>query len=273
MRSFILSLPGKLQAAFVIGATIAIAFLSAIVCSLCFDHHQLTSNTDLISSVYQAMGTIYAILLTFTLWGVWQNFTDAGKSVQIEAYTLLDLVHMMESSATLANNHVKQAALDYLRIVVQHEWSSLKTLTNEQINQQENTHNISRDLVDNVQNIKPQNEREMIIYNQALSLLTRWLDARRTRMLIARGDSARALWPLLFTGAFVLFAFHGLFVANTIAIWAMLLFGTSLVVGVTFYLIFTLDCPFAGSLSIDAEPYTFAIKILCKDRKSAAEIA
>lgn len=266
MRTLILALPYRLQPAFVIISTIILAFAAAFLCSLFFSYHQLTMNNDLISTVYQVMGTIYAILLTFTLWGVWQNFTDAGKSVQNETYALLDLVHMMESSAGIGTPEVRKAALEYVNAVIKREWPILKSLTNEAINMREHTNSICRELVDCVQNIKPQNEREIVIYNQSLSLLTRWLDARRTRMLIARGDSARALWPLLFTGAIVLFAFHGLFVAETFILWSLLMFGTSLVIGVTFYLIFSLDCPFAGSLSIDAEPFELAVGILCKER-------
>ena len=90
MRSFLLSLSGKLQAFFIIGATLIIAFTSAILFSLCFDEHQLVVNTDLISSVYQVMGTVYAILLTFTLWGVWQNFTEAKASVQNDVQEIVD---------------------------------------------------------------------------------------------------------------------------------------------------------------------------------------
>ncbi len=210
------------------------------------------------------MGTIYAILLTFTLWGVWQYFTEAGNSVQNEAYALLDLVHMLEASHETEFNmkDLRHAALSYANMVVKEEWPRLNNFTNSCINLREKNQSGSLDIVKTVQNIQPRSPREEVIFNQTLQLLTRWLDARRTRILIARGNSARALWPLLFTGAFVLFAFHGMFVAQTILIWIMLLFGTSLVIGVTFYLIFTLDCPFSGSLSIDSEPFDLAIGIL-----------
>lgn len=265
MRSFLLSLTGKYQAVFVIVITILLAFTAAISCSLFFDVHQLITNTDLISSVYQVMGTVYAILLTFTLWGVWQNFTEASTSVQNEAYALLDLVHVLEASSTWKNANIREAALTYATLVVEKEWPTLKNVTNTVINLSEHNRSSSMQLVQAVQRITPSNERDAILFEQALGLLKNWLDARRTRILIARGNSAKALWPLLCTGAFVLFAFHGLFVAKTLGIWATLLFGTSLVIGATFYLIFTLDCPFEGSLSIDSEPFTLAINILKKN--------
>lgn len=261
MRAFILSIPGKIQVIFIIGSIILLAFITASICSLFFDEHQLVTNTDLISSVYQVMGTIYAILLTFTLWGVWQSFSEAGAAVRNEAFALLDLVHMFE---TINNKStvLRNAVLSYSTFVIENEWPALKNFTSNLINIRESNHGAAWKIIDVAQKVAVENQQNTVIFEQILTLLTRWLDARRDRILIARGDSAKALWPLLFTGALVLFSFHGLFVAKTLGIWIMLLFGASLVIGVTFYLIFTLDCPFMGALSIDSEPFLLITHLL-----------
>src|SRR5438445_12862904 len=125
MRTFILSLPEKFQPIFIISTTLFLAFASAIFCGLFFDEHQLVSNTDLISSVYQVMGTIYAILLTFTLWGVWQSFSEAGASVQNEAFALLDLVHMFET-INAKSTILREAVYNYSKFVIEKEWPALK---------------------------------------------------------------------------------------------------------------------------------------------------
>jgi hypothetical protein len=90
-------------------------------------------------------------------------------------------------------------------------------------------------------------------------LLTNWLDARRRRLQSAGGGYAAALWPLLIAGALVLFAFHGLFVAKSFAVWAALLLGLSAVVGLAFYLIYSLDSPFTGSLSAHVGPFQWVL--------------
>lgn len=265
MRLFLLSLNHRLQIAFIIGFTIFSAFVLATLASLFFDTHQLTTNTDLISSVYEVMGTIYAILLTFTLWGVWQNFTNAATSVENEAFALLDLVHIVESSTLMKATHLRQAVLNYCQLVVEKEWPKLKSITNEIVNHfHEQSRESAMQIVSIVQNIHPGTNRDEVVFGQALRILDTWLDARRARLLIARGNSARALWPLLFTGATVLFSIHGLFVAKTMGIWATLLVGTSLVTAVTFYLIYTLDCPFEGALSVDPEPFLYIQGLLSK---------
>jgi hypothetical protein len=269
MRAFILSLPARLQPVLIITGTIVLAFLIASLFGFFFDAHQLESNTDLISSVYQVLGTLYAILLTFSLWGVWQNFTDAGNSVQNEAYGLVDLVHMTEFSVHLKNANVRQTALAYAKCVVEDEWCTLHARTHASLSTSEKSRALSLQLVAEVQNIVPHDPREMAIFDQTLKTLNHWLDSRRTRILRAEGNSAKALWPLLTTGALLLFGFHGLFVAKTVEIWVALLTGLSLLVGLAFYLIFSLDCPFSGSLSIDTEPFEMAINILAAKNPNA----
>lgn len=264
MRAFLLSLSAKYQIAMVVGLTILLAFCIANIFTLFFDFHQLQSNTDLISAIYQVLGTTYAILLTFTLWGVWQNYCIAEASVQNEANALVDLIHIFEASGNWHNNNIRLAALAYTKTVVEHEWAALKNINDDAINIRERSHTESNNIVLAVQEISPQTDREVAIFSHTLTMLGTWLDARRTRLLMAKGNSAKALWPLLLTGGFVLFAFHGLFVANTLGIWMALLFGTSLIIGLTFYLIFSLDCPFSGAPSIDVEPFKLATSILSK---------
>lgn len=261
IRSFLLSLPVYLQLFITIGATIILAFLIANFSSTFFDMHQLITNTDLISSVYEGMCTIYAILLTFTLWEIWQNFSTADAAVQKEAYTLLNLVYMVESSPEW-KIQIREIALQYLYLVTSQEWPVLKSFADHPNVTQEKSHASCVELIKLVQNIVPSGNRETVLFDQSLTLLNKWLDARRARLMIARGNCAKAMWPLLFTGACVLFLFHGLFVAKTLGIWAILLLGVSSVIGLTFYLIFTLDSPFAGSPSVNVEPFELAIGVL-----------
>lgn len=267
MRSFLLSLPEKLQAVIVIGSTIASAFIVAIIVSLLSDIDQLEHNMGLSTSVYGVLGTLYAVLLAFAVSGVWQSFSKAIMSVQTEADTLADLVHSAENTDDGRKKEISALALAYTMVVINQEWATLSRMNQRITKVPELSRDTSTLLTNAVLSIQPINDREVTIFAQALMLLNNWLDARRTRLMLAQGDSARALWPLLISGALVLFAFHGLFTASSTFVWSALLLGLSFIIGLAFYLIFSLDCPFIGSLSVSATPFDWGISLFDTKKK------
>jgi hypothetical protein len=262
MRNWLLSLDDRIHFLIIVGSTIVISFLIATF--IRFPLAAFISDKDIlvVGVIYQVIGTIYAVLLAFTMLGVWQNFSKAELSAQTEAFALLDLVQIMESCAKHAYVNIRQAALDYLTLVVQNEWRTLKTLTKTVVTAHEISRSSSVHIMHLVQNVEPENAREVAIFSQSLTLLSAWLDARRVRILTAKGNTARALWPLLLTGAVFLCSFHGLFIPSTMGLWLVLLCALSVVLGLSFYLIFSLDCPYAGKLSVDLGPFYWAISSL-----------
>lgn len=121
-------------------------------------------------------------------------------------------------------------------------------------------------LIDEIQTIQPVDARDNVIFSHTLTLLTKWLDARRTRITISKGNIAKALWPMLAAGALVLFAFHGLFIFENPILWITLLFFFSSIIGLSFYLIFTLDCPFGGFPIVDIGPFKWVLAWLQEEK-------
>ncbi len=262
MRRLLLTLPARLQLFVVVFTTIIVAFVCAITLRQFFDVHQLLNNISLITSVYMVLGTLYAVLLAFSVTGVWQGFSTALMYVQLEADALTDLVHMVEAIDEKKQINFRALALTYATVVMNEEWPTLAILGDNFFCSQEVSHHSSMVLLSAMLAIKPATEYQQILYSQALTLLNKWEDARRTRLRLARGDSAKALWPLLIAGGAILFAFHGLFVASSHAIGAVLLLGLSFTIGLAFYLIFTLDCPFTGMPKVEPTPFAWVLDIL-----------
>ncbi len=260
IRPWLLSLPEKMQILVIVGATVASAFGAAICTKGLFDPHELIANSGLTASVYEVLGTTYAVLLAFAVSGVWQNFSTAHASVQAEADALSDLVHVALVFPSERTGEVRAVALAYAKSVVHEEWPALPRVAQGHIPPQKLGRQSSMALIRAVQTLDPVNAREAAVFEQTLVVLKNWLDARRERLESARGGSASALWPLLIAGAVVLFAFNGLFVTGAPPVWTALLLGFSSVVGLAFYLIFSLESPFTGGLSAKATPFHWVIE-------------
>jgi hypothetical protein len=251
-------LPERLQIAVIIGATVTAAFAVAVATRALFDVNQLVANIGLTTAVYEVLGTIYAILLAFVVSGIWQNFSGAVASVQAEAGALLGLIHIVDAFPSEQSKQVRSVAYTYAMEVIA-EWQVLAGVARGAIQPTDLSYEATVALIRAVQFLEPVNARETAVFEQALIVLNAWLDARRKRLQSAGGGSAAALWPLLLAGAIVLFAFHGLFVARSIEVWSALLLGLSSVVGLAFYLIFSLDSPFTGSLSAHVGPFQWVV--------------
>ena len=254
IRPFLLALPEKLQAVIIVGATVTAAFAAALAIRALFDLNQLVADTGLTLAVYEVLGTIYAILLAFAVSGVWQNFSAAVASVQTEAAALLGLIHIVDAFPSEHTRKIRTVAITYATEVIG-EWQVLAGVARGAVVPQDLSSESAQALIRAVQFLEPASARETTVFEQALVMLNNWLDARRKRLQSVGGGSAAALWPLLIAGGVVLFAFHGLFVARSTEVWAALLLGLSAVVGLAFYLIFSLDSPFTGSLSAHVGPF------------------
>ena len=213
MRSFILSFPPKYQLFVIVACTILFAFVSSGIIYFCFNTNDLISKAGLITSVYTVLGTIYAVFVAFSISGVWQNYCASEIAVTTEAAALMDLVHMVKASVTEKAAAIRALAIDYITQVMAKEWSMLaKGNSDLLMSPNASTFALSMQLIHEIQTIQPVDARDNVIFTHALTLLTKWLDARRTRIMISKGNIAKSHWPLLIVGAFILFAFHGMFI-------------------------------------------------------------
>ena len=256
MRSYILSLPAKVQPVFIVASTVGAAFVVSFLTRTFFSEQQLTLDNGLTTSVYGTLGTTYAVLIAFVVSGVWQSFSDAGRAVMSEVNALTDLMVVVGSFSAEETRRIRESAKAYAQGVVERR-DLMALAARDNVPTQEINLDTSSALVAAILAIKPEDAREVELYGQALDLMGIWLAARRSRLRSAEGNTAGALWGLLIAGAFVLFAFHGMFVTHEWAVWGVLLLGSSFVLGLAFYLTFSLDSPFTGRLS--AGPRAFPV--------------
>jgi hypothetical protein len=266
MRNYLLSLSSKSQFFIIILGTISISFISALIIDYLFGSMELVSKAGLITAIYAVLGTIYAVLVAFSVSGVWQNYCASETAVTSEVAALIDLVHMVQASTSEKAELIKSLAINYMNEVISTEWNILALgRIQDSLSFQSKTFTITARIINEVQTIEPVNARDNVIFSHVLMLMTKWLDARRTRLMLSIGNIAKALWPLLIAGAVILSAFHGLFITREPILWSTLLLFFSSIIGLSFYLIFTLDCPFAGTPAVDSGPFKWALALLTKE--------
>ena len=188
-------------------------------------------------------------------------------AVTNEAAALNDLVHIVCALTKESGEKIRKYAIEYLENVIAFEWDMIAKNPAHLIMTPENkTFQTSLKIVHEIQSMHPRDARENVIFSRSLDLLTKWLDTRRTRIVLSKGNNAKTLWPLLITGALILFSFHGFYIFDNHRLWMTLLFFCSGIIGLSFYLIFTLDNPLTGSPAVNVNSFRWALQLL-KEQK------
>ncbi len=146
----------------------------------------LRRHHDLANCFFLTVGTLYAVLIAFAIYGVWSGFKDAATNLEREATEVADLSRLSTAMPTEFRKNITSALLEYLNVVVDDEfpamtqdqdsdrtWAAVTRVWNAYAGMQ-------------VDDLKLQS-----YLNESLKHLTQLSDLRRTRLFTSRGTTPR----------------------------------------------------------------------------------
>jgi hypothetical protein len=212
------------------------------------------THNDVAGPIMGTVGTVLAVLLTFMVVTVWQEYDAAAQGSDTEAAELSDLYHESDALPKSYGGPLRAKILSYINLVIHDEWPLMKSGGESRAAQ-----SVSMQIVDTVQSYQPKTPGEQTAQADALTHAHNFLDARRTR-LFNNGESVPALvWTMMIFVAAITISFGYFFrVASTRAHLLMILALAS-VVGATFLMIAELDLPFRGPLQIPPSGFLHAV--------------
>jgi hypothetical protein len=222
----------------------------------------LHANNEVAGNYLQTLGTIYAVLLAFVVFVVWQQHNDTRGAVAAEANELSDLDRLMQAFPEAVRARVSACTCAYRQAVVEEEWTALA--------QGRTSHRAEQTLEGiwrALEVIEPRARREEVLYAEALARFNDLSDARTHRLHCSRLRLPSGLWVLLLTNGGLVIGSMWLFGLESF--WAHALMTLALAGSIAFilYLIADLDNPFWGSWQVSAEPFLRAL-----DRKMPPDV-
>jgi len=149
--------------------------------------------------------TLYAFLLSFVVINLWQTFSQAQRTVVIEAETVSVLYQLTESFP--GAQMIRQAMTQYVKSVSQDEWPAIaggKTSPK--------TEALYNQIWRGVRDLVPATAKEQLLYAELLDQLSTFANSRRDRLLIAGGSIPKLMWTILIYGGLLLLS--GLYYLN-----------------------------------------------------------
>jgi hypothetical protein len=248
--TWIYSIPAWLfMSSSVIGACLIACALLAFMRSRITRNESITHN-DVAGPILTIIGTVLAVMMSFMVVGVWQEYDNAAQTAQQEASALSDLHHLSDAFPPAMQFQLHNAVDRYIQLVLDEEWPAMRH-GGESAAAHTQAYAIQRMLV----TWRPKDVAYRALQNQAEALAEKFLDARRNRILANRQGIPILLWAaMLFTGAItVIFSFY--FRVDRPRAQYIMVIAETAVITLIFTLIAELDYPFRGDIAVD--PFSF----------------
>lgn len=207
------------------------------------------ANNDVAGSYLQTIGTLYAVLLAFVVFVVWQQHNDARESVENEANELSDLHRILQAFPETLWEPAATGLRAYQRAVVEEEWTAMgKGQASPQAEQ------ALEDLWRAIAPIAPRTSQEEALYAEALARFNDLSDARTHRLYCGHLRLPPSLWALILTNGALLVGSMWLFGLESFGAHALMTAALAGSIAFIVYLIADLDNPFWGAWQVTSDP-------------------
>jgi hypothetical protein len=219
--------------------------------------NDLITHNDVASAILQMLGTVLAVMMSFMVVGVWQQYDAAGQNTQVEASALSDLYHLADALPQPIRSQIQTSVDGYITLVLHEEWPLL-------VHGSESWH--AYQTAYHIQNLvtefRPPDQQASLVQSEAISYTSQFLDARRQRIRDNATGIPNILWAtMLVVGAVTIFFSFYFKVQQPIAQHIMVAALTT-VITLIFVLIAELDYPFRGDIAIHPDAYLHVFNTL-----------
>lgn len=213
-----------------------------------FVKHTASCN-DIVGYVLSCFCVFYGLLLGLIAVTAYQNVADANENVTREAAALSALYEDVSRYPDPHGQNLRWLLRDYTRYLIKYGWP----LQQRGIVPQEGT--IRAEAVhDQLLEFQPQTPAEEIVHAEALRQFNNFLECRRMRLFSVTSALPASMWYVMILGAVFNIAICWLFDMRFVT---QLILGGILAayLGMMMHLIFDMNQPFRGDVSISAEPF------------------
>ncbi|MCC7164364.1 MAG: DUF4239 domain-containing protein [Anaerolineae bacterium] len=218
------------------------------------DQQMLKEHNDLIGAIYNMVGVVYAVMMAFAVFIVWEQFDVTKTAVEQEANALVSLHGIGRALPPDAGRVLKADVENYGRVVAGDEWDQMALARSSDKSAQalQQMTRFERDFY-------PATDREAVLYDQAVEHIASLNSFRRLRLQASRGQIPPPMWVLLIGGGMFMLGFTAMFGANNARLHAALAAVLAAALGFTLFIILALDTPYTGSFRITPDPFQAAL--------------
>lgn len=212
---------------------------------------RLAKHNDVAGFIFSMVGVIYAVVLGFVVVIVWERHDVAVGNAQAEESSVSDLYRIVSALPPPTRIEVRGEILRYAHLMITKEWPAMSDG-----GEDEQTQLQGERIAATVEHFAPKNAAQSNIHAEALTLLQKFLDARRERLRQNEGTVVPLLWCTIFIGGLATVGFTYFFGTENKRMQLAMTAVIAVLLATMYVLIAEFDRPFSGRIAVPAEIWT-----------------
>jgi hypothetical protein len=215
---------------------------------MCVPASVLARSNAEVGNYLQTLGNVYAVLLAFVVFAVWQQFNDARTQVEREASEIVDLCRSARGFPEAIRDSLRLRLLAYVAGVLNEEWPEMAAR-----HKDGEVAEVAERLdavFDALYSFEPCSECHKVLHSQALASFNELANARTARLSSSRLQIPHALRFVLYAGAFAVCASMWLLALENFTIHALISTMLAGAISHILYVIEDLDDCFSGDWQV-----------------------
>jgi hypothetical protein len=253
---WLLQIPAPLLGFLFVAVTVVVSVGGLVLFRKAISHTRLENANAVSGQVFQLAGVLYAVLVAFLVVVVWEQFGAAEDATGAEASAITDLLRDSTALPMQTRYEVQQSLLTYTKDVIDDEFPRMRR--GEQIEEQSGQ---LTEVWDNYLKVQPESRNEISFFDQDIVRLNDLSTNRKTRVSTGQASIPGEMWVLLIGGGAVVMVFTFLFGTEDLLVHALAVGLTAALMGFVMYLIFALEHPFVGALSVQPDAYVNVLQV------------
>jgi hypothetical protein len=205
------------------------------------------SHNDVAGPIISTVGTILAVILSFMLVSVWQQYDQAGGTVVQEASAVADLYHAAANFPEPTQTQLRNALKVYTNAIIGDEWPAMRvgkfseTATKAQYG-----------ILGIIVRYEPKSSAQQALQQDAITFVNTLVDSRRDRLFDNQSGIPIIFWIGMWLLTAVTLGCAYIFRIKNEKMHVVMCTALAAVIAVVFVLIAEFDYPFRGDAQIPA---------------------
>jgi len=233
----------------------ALLFLFAV--TRIWPHHARKESNDFTGAVVAVIGTTYAVILAFTLSGVWNNFQEAQANEEQEANALTNIYRIATQLQDPNAARIQELCARYADNALNREWPEM---SNDQMPPEAD--DISDQLWQLAGGAQAHAAPDAIAAYQLMEELRLLTQYRRLRIMQARERLPVILWIVLIAGGVITVAAACFFGVSNFRFHMLQVLVLSLLISLVLFAIADIDRPYQGLVTVAPNGFDLVAKKL-----------